>query len=150
MAYFKSSMPFFERRIEIYNGLFEMDLPLWVICLPVWVVSRAYDDPSVIIRPPTLGAFWNFTQRQNLRWPISNLVFPLSNELCPFSNEESKSIMAYFKSSMPFSNKLCPFLNKASKSIMAYFKWTSHFRWFLSHFGWSAVLRPLVRTPQSS
>ena len=45
-AYFKSSMPFFERRIEIYNGLLEMDLPLWVIHLPLWVVWRAYDPRS--------------------------------------------------------------------------------------------------------
>ena len=40
----------------------------------------------------------------------------------------------------PFSNLVCPFSKEESKSIMAYFKWTSHFGWFVSHFGRSAVL----------
>ena len=64
-------------------------------------VTICHSHPSVIVRPPTLGGFWNFTKRQNLRWPISNLICPFSNELCPFSNEESKSITAYISNKNP-------------------------------------------------
>ena len=104
MAYIKSCiMPFFERRIKIYNGLFQMDLPLWV-------VRHAYDSPSrPLVRTLShrktshFGRFLKFYKKAKFTMAYFKSIMPFFEQTMPFSNKESKSIMAYFKSCiMPF------------------------------------------------
>ena len=64
MAFFKSSNPFFEQSIEIYNDLVDGPPTLGYFsptlggppCLHSAVTSSR-SDPFVIVRPPTLGGF---------------------------------------------------------------------------------------------
>ena len=77
-------------------------------------IMSSRSNPSVLVRPSTLWVFGIFSK-------------------LPFSNGPQNLQWYFFYCSMPFSNQ-------KSKSTMAFFKWTSHFGWFLSHFGRSAIL----------